>query len=133
MRFDEIPEEVRGQAGLYEIRHGRLLLKVGIASDLYRRLKQHKDSKQKCLKGPRIEPWSDPSGVVSKASILAKHLYFDRSIARNLDLCTEWGRRTFLGTCRVRLACMPVLEARRHERLLEHSKTYRYCGIVKIR
>ena len=75
LRFSEIPESARGRPGLYEIRYGRVMLKIGIAGDLSRRLRQHGDSLQRRLMGPLSNPWTDPKDVVSKASILAKHLY----------------------------------------------------------
>jgi hypothetical protein len=71
--------------------------------------------------------------VVSKGSILAKHLYFARSIAPGLDLRTEKGRGAFLAKCWVRFEILPSRQAaRRRERVLEESGNYRYCGRVRV-
>ena len=134
LRFSEIPTSARGQPGLYEIRYARVLLKVGIAGNLLTRLRQHSDSLQRRLKGPLSDPSTVPKDVVSKGSILAKHLYFDRSIAPGFDLRTEAGRQSFLAKCRVRLEFLPTREvARQRERVLEQSQKYRYCGRVQLR
>jgi len=126
LRFDEIPASARGCPGLYEIWYGRVRLKVGIAGDLAKRLRQHANSLQRRLKGPRHVPWTDSSVVLSKSSILAKHLYFDRSIEPQLDLRTEEGRRSFLAKCHVRLEYLPTREdARQRERVLERRYRYR--------
>ena len=116
----------------------QLLLKVGIASNLLRRLQQHARSSQSRLKsstGAEKASWQFPSEVASKSSILAKHLYFDRSITKNYDLCTEEGRRNFLeNECEVRFNETNTREeARRCEQELEATKQYRYVGTVIVR
>lgn len=78
-RFSEIEKYVTHDgSGLYEIQtqDGRPL-KVGISKQLCRRLCQHRASRQKPL---RLKPGghrSNPSDVISKQSVLAKHLYYD--------------------------------------------------------
>jgi len=134
-RFSEIPTEVRGRPGLYEIRCGRVLLKVGISGNLGTRLKQHRDSLQRRLVGPAGKLWKHPDLVVSKASVLAKHLYFDETIAPDYQLRTESGRQRFLEEkCQVRWQIHEDREsAKRLEATLEKSCGYRYRGRVQIR
>jgi hypothetical protein len=134
MRFSEIPDDLRGRPGIYEIRSDLTLLKVGMSVDLYRRLRDHARSPQRGLKGS-AEPWENPSQVASKRSILAKHLYFDRSIAPEFDLRTEDGRRSFLETrCMVRYQVLPTEEAAlAREQEMEERGGYRYLGDVLIR
>lgn len=66
----------------------------------------------------------------SKRSILAKHLYFDRTIAAGYDLRTEEGRASFLEErCRIRFeGASSRKAARQREMVLESSKKYRYVG-----
>ena len=136
--FGSALEAARRKPGLYEIRMGEVLLKVGIASNLQRRLRQHARSSQKRLKslvGSKTGKRRLPSEVASKGSILAKHLYFDRSVTRNYDLRTEDGRRSFLeNQCQVRFQETGTRdEAKRRERNLEATKKYRYVGRVIAR
>lgn len=124
--------EVPVRPGLYEIRRGKMLLKVGIAQNLRKRITDHARSAQKRLLGRCPEPWSAPDQVASKQSILAKHLYFDRSIAPRYALRTEAGRVAFLAEqCEFRFRVTASSEAAREiERVLEATKVYRYQGLV---
>jgi len=135
MRFKNVPQSLRGRPGVYEIRFDPVtLLKVGMSGDLYRRLSDHARSAQLGLKGPP-EPWKSPRDVQSKRSILAKHLYFDRSIATDLNLRTEQDRRTFLeGRCSVRYQVLPTTGAARAlEQEMEKAGGHRYLRDVRIR
>jgi hypothetical protein len=135
MRFSDVPQSLRGRHGVYEVRFDSLtLLKVGMSGDLYRRLSDHARSAQLGLKGPP-GPWESPKDVQSKRSILAKHLYFDRSIAPDLNLRTEQGRQAFLeGRCTVRYQVLPTTEAARAlEQAMEKAGDYRYLRDVRIR
>lgn len=135
LRFGRAVSIAPNRPGIYEIQIGRIKLKVGIAGNLRRRLRQHACSRQQYLVSEDPEPWLDPSQVRSRASILAKHLYFDRSIAPGFDLRAEEGRRTFLAqNCKVRFEeTMTREQARIRERELEASNAYRYFGPVVIR
>src|SRR5262245_6793387 len=130
-KFSKLPiEQLRRKPGLYEVLRGRIRLKVGISGDLGKRLTQHAKSLQRKLKSVHPEPWVDPSHVRSNGSILAKHLYFDKTIAfRDYDLRTEAGRRAFLECeCRVRfVTTRDRQDARKLERALEATKIYLYC------
>ena len=134
-RFNGVPATLRGTVGVYEIAKGRTLLKVGIANCLVKRLRQHSDSLQGRLKGPKREPWTTPSAVKSKGSILTKHLYFDTEIAPGFDLRKQEDRQHFLQQCcHVRWKAMPSRKAARElERKLEASGKYRYRGRVRER
>jgi hypothetical protein len=73
--------------------------------------------------------------VTSKKSVLAKHLYYDRSITTEFDLRTESGRRLFLAE-----RCFLIVEfaatrpaARAIEIARERSGLFRYVGNVVIR
>ncbi len=98
LRFDELEGNVPSKPGIYEIYmlFGEAL-KVGVGKSLLQRLKDHRASRQGGLKLKPNGDWNDPSDVDSKKSILAKHLFFDSSIAKNYDLTLEVGRRRFLG------------------------------------
>lgn len=132
-KFDALPAKLRGRPGVYEIRCGNRLLKVGIGRDLLKRLRQHRNSSQKRLKGFTNGPWTSPSQVTSKASILAKHLYFDRSISKKHDLRTQEGRRDFLlSRCEVRVWTTTGRdEARAIEKRLQDTRKYRYCRKIR--
>lgn len=76
-----------------------------------------------------------PSDVKSKASILAKHLYYDRSITTEYDLTTDAGRRSFLQEC-----CYIIfevtkdrIEAKNIERQREEDGSFRYVGQCQVR
>jgi hypothetical protein len=132
LRFDEALERAPARPGIYEIKNGQELLKVGIAANLRKRLRQHAKSSQKRLKGRMPPPWSDPQHVASKGSILAKHLYFDHAITRAYDLRSEADRVAFLKEqCWVRITMTRSKEAARHtEKSLEAAGTFRYVGTV---
>ena len=134
-RFSELPGLLRGKSGWYEIRFGRMYLKVGIASNLLRRLRQHGKSSQHRLVSPMPGPWVHPNQVVSKGPILAKHLYFDRGITTRYNLKTQEGRAQFLEErCQLRYTLTTTdSAARRMEKRLEQSGKYRYVGRVRVR
>ena len=77
IRFSEFETAVPLAPGLYEIvtDEGKLL-KVSISGNLRLRLIQHRQSKQSRLKLKDAGDWSNPSDVMCKQSILAKHLFF---------------------------------------------------------
>ena len=124
--------------GIYEIhtRSGKPL-KVGISVNLRKRLKQHAKSAQNRLKLKLNGSWSNPSDVISKGSILAKHLYFDRALidAEIFDLRTERGRQEFLSKeCYVMFTATTGREsARELEKVSESKGTFRYVGIARTR
>ena len=132
MNFTEIEQHVpRNVAGIYEI-HTRagVRLKVGIAGDLRKRLRTHRASRQSGLRLCAGGEWTIPAHVVSKSSILAKHLFFDSSLTGEYDLRTEVGRRGFLlDQCTFTFEILPtraeaaVIEAER-----EGSGAFRYVG-----
>jgi hypothetical protein len=134
LRFDQCEALPHG-SGVYEIRCGAELLKVGIAGDLHKRLRAHARSAQRRLLSKDTPPWPDPSGVKSSQSILAKHLYFDRSLAPAHDLRVEADRLRFLNEkCQFRYRTTETREeARTIEVELEKSGAYRYVGPVRIR
>lgn len=136
LRFHEIPEKVPARPGIYEIyTNDGVALKVGIASNLRQRLRQHARSKQSSLKFAHDQPGLSPGEVRSKQSILAKHLYFDSSISTEYDLTSEQGRQTFLNEfCHlIILETETREEARRIEREKEAMGGYRYVGRVTRR
>jgi hypothetical protein len=134
IRFSEIDTEVPNQPGIYEIHTDTgVALKVGIASNLRKRLRQHRASLQSCL--PLKKPdgdRSDPNQVQSKRSILAKHLYYDTSIAPGIDLRLQLERRLFLEQkCHIVFTVAETIaQAREWERQREGSGVYRYTGTV---
>lgn len=133
--FTEV-SRVPDACGIYEvITTTGVPLKVGIATSLRRRLTAHARSRQSRLQLRVPGTWDNPSDVVSKQSVLAKHLFFDREIAPQYDLTTQDGRQRFLREqCRVRFLITPSREtARDLERELEATGEYRYCGGVRIR
>ncbi|MEA3331292.1 MAG: GIY-YIG nuclease family protein, partial [Campylobacterota bacterium] len=84
IKFSEIEYKVNNSSGVYEIfTNEDIPLKVGISNNLKRRLKQHRNSKQKYLKIKNQELPITLSNIESKQSILAKHLYFDNSLTVN--------------------------------------------------
>jgi len=136
VEFEEIASEVPESSGIYEIHtNDGTPLKVGIARNLRRRLASHFVSRQSGLKA-RVRgtsSWSCPSEVVSKASILAKHLYFDRAISHAWCLRTENGRRSFLSSsCYIDFEPLPFELAKEQERIRERSGVFRYVGKVKV-
>ena len=131
--FSDI-DEVPTCAGLYEVFTNRgTALKVGIAKNLRNRLKAHAASRQSALKVKKGRNRRTPSGVVSKSSVLAKHLYYDSSISNEFDLKTEKGRRRFLRErCFIVLRRMGISDAKTKEKEWETKYLYRYVGKVVI-
>lgn len=136
LRFHEISEKVPETPGIYEIyTNDGVALKVGIASNLRQRLRQHARSRQISLKFAHDQSDLSPGDVRSKQSILAKHLYFDSSISTECDLKSEKGRQKFLNEfcCLIISETDTREEARRIERQKEAMGGYRYVGRVTKR
>jgi hypothetical protein len=136
IRFSEIDTQVGTGPGIYEIRTiSGILLKVGIAANLKRRLRKHRATKQGCLKPKEGGNYVDPKNILSKGSILAKHLYFDSSIDQHYDLTLEAGRRAFLEErCQILFKqCRSKAAARKLEREMERTISIRYVGRVSVR
>ena len=84
--------EIKNTFGLYQIHtFDGMPLKVGIAKNLRRRLKQHYKSSQNKLKSTSDAKIIGPSHLKSKQSILAKHMFFDNSLTTDFDLKSESG------------------------------------------
>jgi hypothetical protein len=133
MRFSDVAKGVAAKPGIYEIHTIEgIPLKVGIAGNLRKRLLQHGTSRQSGLRFKAGDSASSPAGVESKRSILAKHLYFDSSIAPGYDLRTEIGRRRFLeDRCRFSIELtVSRSRAREIEKKRERSQPFRYLGRV---
>jgi hypothetical protein len=132
IRFSEIEQFVPSQPGLYEIyKSDGEALKVGIAVNLRKRLIQHRRSRQSRLLLKSCGCWSNPADVRSRQSILAKHLYFARTID-GYSLETEAGRQAFLEECCYITFIVTTTreEARALERLKEASGAFRFAGWV---
>jgi hypothetical protein len=128
--FSDIPTKVPDGPGLYEIHAlAGTAMKVGISSNLRRRLIQHGESKQQYLLCPDGN-WSDPDKVMSKRSVLAKHLYFYS--AEGYDLKLEEERRRFLNErCYILFKVTSSrVEARELEKELEATGRFRFVGRV---
>jgi hypothetical protein len=136
-RFSQIEQCINpGQPGLYEIQTlSGTRLKVGIAGDVAKRLSDHRASRDSGLKLTPGGDRSNPSDVRSKKSILAKHLYYDETIAPDYDLKSENGRRRFLEeSCRIFVEpTKSRTEAGLLEKLREATGDFRYVGIVRVR
>jgi hypothetical protein len=132
----EIESVVPAAAGIYEIHTlTGIPLKVGIGKNLRKRLLQHRASRQSALKLKAGGQRRNPSDVRSKGSILAKHLYYDTSLAAEYDLTSEAGRRLFL-----KERCYFIFEqttsgaeARKLEEIRERQVRFRYIGNVSKR
>jgi len=131
IRFNEIEDKIPKGPGIYEIyTDSGIALKVGISSNIRKRLLQHRASRQNRLKlkpgGNRL----NPNDVLSKESILAKHLYYDSTVTKEYNLATENGRKAFLSDkCYIRFKETETkAEARRMEKQLEMSGQFRYIG-----
>ena len=139
MRIIEFSQvnSVNRESGLYEILlKSGTLLKIGIGKDLRSRLNKHAKSYQKSLKvaNGELRNVVTPEEVVSKSSILAKHLFFDSEIAPEYDLRTQSGRRQFLSDkCEIRLQYCDMDQAKVLERQMESTGNYRYCRRVMVR
>lgn len=134
--FTEIAEKVREEPGIYEIwTESGNRLKVGISKNLRKRLKQHAASRDSGLKGLDSNP-TEPAHITSKASILAKHLYFDRALdeARGYNLRSGKERKNFLAEkCYIKFLVTKTRdEARRLEIEMEKSGEFRYTREVRI-
>jgi hypothetical protein len=107
-------------------------LKVGISNNLQKRLKAHARSKQKYLQIKDNALGELPSDIVSKRSILAKHLFFDNEITSAYDLRTELGRQAFLkDECYLEITYTNSREiARKLEVKAEKLGIFRYRGRV---
>ncbi len=145
IRFSEIEKgikkEVPPKPGVYEIwTDCGISLKVGISKDIRKRLLQHRASRQSGLKlKPNFEEADriNPNNVQSKSSILAKHLYYDQTLAKKykLDFKKENDRRKFLlENCYIIFEITETREnAREIERKCERNEQFRYIGRVIIR
>jgi hypothetical protein len=134
VRFSEL-DKLPTEPGLYEVHAHGEPLKVGIARNLRSRLQHHLASRQRYLKLKQGGSFANPNDVISKRSILAKHLFFDRSISRQHDLRSEEGRRTFLSQeCVIRyVITLDRHAARQLEISRERSMKFRYVGRTQIR
>lgn len=134
IKFEDIDEKVlNGRPGIYEIcTNDGVALKVGIGTNLKKRLIQHRDSKDNRLKLRLGGSWDNPNDVVSKGSILAKHLFFDQLITTRdkYDLTEEEGRQNFLNNeCYILFEITETIDiARSIEKWLENRAIYRYIG-----
>jgi len=135
--FTDIAKVVPEEPGIYQIwTFWGEALKVGIGTNLRDRLRKHRASRDS---GLRLKPGGDPSNPdhwISKASILAKHLYFDQSMTQDFDLTTEGDRKRFLDEC-CRITLIPTIsrqKARELEKALENLPgRFRYQGRVRRR
>lgn len=135
INFSEIKSKVPQKPGLYEIyTKDGFALKVGISSNLMRRLSNHFASRQNALQLKTNGCWSNPEDVVSKSSILAKHLYFSDAFA-GYDLKKEDERRRFLQEqCLVKyFVTGSRAEAREIEKRLEAEGKFQFVGKTTIR
>jgi len=124
---------VETKPGLYQIFTDEgMPLKVGIASNLRSRLRQHIRSAQKYLVFKTYDGSPNPNNVVSKRSILAKHLYFDEELTNSYDLKSEEGRNSFLiNECYALITYTESREkAKELEAKFESMKIFRYQGTV---
>lgn len=133
--FDDL-DRIPSTIGSYEIHTSDgVPLKAGISANLRKRLRQHRDSKQSRLCLIPGGNWSNPGDVRSNRSILAKHLFFDRSLSTQYNLEREADRQCFLrDKCFIRWLSQPSRDvARVWERKREKSGRFRYCGRVRRR
>ena len=134
--FSDVPQEIPAAPGIYEIwTHSGMRLKVGISFNLKNRLSDHKASRDSGLKFSADCDTNDPKpgDVRSRKSVLAKHLYFDKTLTTDGDLTTEQKRRDFLlNSCYITFKEMPSrADARRIEKEIENQA--RYFGAVVSR
>lgn len=136
LNFTEIASRAPTTSGVYEIYfEPDVPLKVGMGRNLRTRLMQHGASRDS---GLRLKPNGDasnPDHMRSKASVLAKHLYYDQEICPEYDLKTQIGRKDFLQRrCYILIWQTPTAqEARDEERRREKSARFRYVGKVEKR
>jgi hypothetical protein len=134
MSFDSL-HEIQNTPGLYQIHtFDGVPLKVGIAKSLRSRLRQHFKSSQRRLKPTTTGEISQPNHLISKQSILAKHLFFDNTLTTEYDLKTENGRHEFLKQeTYLMITYTPDRdEAKRIEEIAESADLWRYKGRVKL-
>lgn len=136
INFNEIESKVKNTPGIYQIytKQG-IALKVGIGVNICNRLLQHRASRQSGLKLKPEGSFYNPNDVISKSSILAKHLYFDKSITTGYNLKTQEGRNAFLiKNCYIEFEYTENRdEAKQLEIELEASGLFRYQEDVIIR
>lgn len=133
LKFSEVKDKVSASPGMYEIYTSNgIALKVGIAKDLKSRLRAHGKSRQNRLKLKDSDAGYVLGNVVSKQSILAKHLYFDDGITTEYDLTNEVGRASYLeNECFIKITYTATKEdARLIEKVAEASGVFRYVGRV---
>jgi hypothetical protein len=136
--FDKIDESIGSVPGIYEIwmrsdtARPDIGLKAGISINGRKRLKDHVASRDSGLKWRTVGNSSNPDDCVSKKSILAKHLYFDKALTAEFDLTTEADRRRFLlERCYIIFTeTATKAEARELEIKKEQSGIFRYTGKV---
>jgi hypothetical protein len=137
IKFSQIGTKLLAASpGIYEIRTNEgKILKVGIGGDLRRHLKQHGASLDRRLQLKAGGQRDNPGDVVSKGSILAKHLYYDSTLTDAYDLQSEVGRRSFLeNECHILFTTTSTREeARVLEIERETDPSIRYIGRVIIR
>lgn len=133
--FSEI-DRIENRPGIYEI-HTKtgIPLKVGIGIDLQTRVRNHANSYQSCLVLMLGGTWRNPQHIRSTKSILAKHLYFDRTLSSRHDLRREQERQRFLSEeCQVFVRYTRTVDiARKLEREREVTGMFRYLGDVRLR
>lgn len=135
IKFSEIDDKVNDSSGVYEIFTNQgIPLKVGISKNLKKRLQQHRNSRQKYLKIKNHDLPASPSNIVSKQSILTKHLYFDKSITANYDLSKEIDRQNFLeNECYIIITDTNSREEARSIEKEKEKMNFRYVGRIEIR
>jgi len=130
--FASIEKSIPERPGIYGIYTlDNVPLKVGISVNLRRRLRQHKESRQKYLLLRFNGNWANPADVKSTRSILAKHLYFSTADGFNLKLETD-RQRYLLENCYILFKTTGSREeAREIEKQLEATGKFRFIGRVK--
>lgn len=131
--FTDIEIEVPESPGIYEIYNlDNVPLKVGISVNLRRRLRQHRQSKQKYLSLRTEGDWSNPTDVRSTRSILTKHLYFSTVDGFNLELEAD-RQRYLVEHCYILFKVTESREvAREIEKRLEAEGRFRFTGRVQL-
>ncbi|WP_323016879.1 hypothetical protein [Castellaniella sp.] len=127
--FVDIEEVIPTRPGIYGIYTlDNTPLKVGISVNLRRRLRQHKESKQKYLSLRPNGCWENPADVKSTRSILAKHLYFWAADGFNLK-CETDRQRYLLDNCYILFKTTESREeAREIEKRLEATGGFQFVG-----
>ncbi|MGB6242802.1 MAG: hypothetical protein WBF69_10025 [Castellaniella sp.] len=127
--FVDIEKAIPARPGIYGIYTlDNVPLKVGISVNLRRRLRQHKESKQKYLSLRPNGSWENPADVKSTRSILAKHLYFWTADGFNLK-CETGRQRYLLDNCYILFKTTESREeAREIEKRLEATGGFQFVG-----